>query len=87
MKDNSYNDTNSNITALEDSNIQGEYTSLFYLDRLFFPQEIAPIIGVRKETINFWKKLGCPFVGRKTTIRWVRDFMTTIAGGTSHGIA
>jgi hypothetical protein len=81
MKEKSYNDANSNITEQEDGNTKAEYTSLFYLDRLFFPQEIAPIIGVSKETINFWKKRGCPFVGRKTTVRWVRNFMTTIAGG------
>jgi hypothetical protein len=81
MKEKSYNEANSNITGQEDGNSKSEYTSLFYLDKLFFPQEIAPIIGVRKETINFWKKRGCPFVGRKTTVRWVRNFMTTIAGG------
>jgi len=57
------------------------------IDRLEFPQAIATIIGLRKETINFWKKKGCPFVGRKTTVRWVRQFMASIAGGAGHGIA
>jgi hypothetical protein len=57
------------------------------IDRLEFPQAIATIIGLRKETINFWKKKGCPFVGRKTTVRWVRQFMATMAGGAGHGIA
>ena len=57
------------------------------IDRLEFPQAIAKIIGLRKETINFWKKRGCPFVGRKTTVRWVRQFMATLAGGAGHGIA
>lgn len=57
------------------------------IDRLEFPKAIAKVIGLRKETINFWKKLGCRFVGRKTTVRWVRDFMKTLSGGTDHGIA
>ncbi len=57
------------------------------LDRLEFPQNIADIIGVRKETINFWKRRGCRFIGRKTTVRWVRQFMASISGGADHGIA
>jgi len=56
-------------------------------DRLEFPKDIAPTIGVRKETINFWKKKGCQFVGRKTTINWVRQFMATVAGGNDYGIS
>ena len=54
------------------------------IDRLEFPQAIAHIVGVRKETINFWKKRGCPFHGRKTTIRWVRDFIAREAGVLAH---
>lgn len=50
------------------------------IDRLEFPQHIAHIIGVRKETLYYWKDKGCPFIGRKTTIRWVRDFMAMVAG-------
>lgn len=57
------------------------------IDRLEFPQDIADTIGVRKETINFWKRRGCRFIGRKTTVRWVRQFMATISGGADHGIA
>jgi hypothetical protein len=49
-------------------------------DRLAFPQEIASVIGLRKEQINFMKRLGCPFYGRKTTIRWVRNFIAKEAG-------
>lgn len=56
-------------------------------DKLEFPVHLADIIGLRKETISYWKKLGCKFVGRKTCIRWVREFMNTISGGGNHGIA
>ena len=57
------------------------------IDRLEFPKALSNIIGIRKETISYWKKLGCRFVGRKTTIRWVRQFMAAISGGEEHGIA
>jgi hypothetical protein len=56
-------------------------------DKLEFPVYLADIIGLRKETISYWKKLGCRFVGRKTSVRWVREFMNTISGGDNHGIA
>jgi hypothetical protein len=48
-------------------------------ETLYFPQEIAPKIGVRKETINFWRTKGCKFVGRKTKIRWVHEFEEAFA--------
>jgi hypothetical protein len=48
-------------------------------EKLYFPQEIAPSIGVRKETINFWRTKGCKFVGRKTKIRWVHEFEEAFA--------
>ena len=57
------------------------------VDRLEFPKDIADTIGVRKETINFWKKRGCRFMGRKTTITWVRDFMGKETGGLDYGIS
>ncbi len=56
-------------------------------DKLEFPVYLADIIGLRKETISYWKKLGCKFVGRKTTVRWVRQYMDSISGGNDHGIA
>lgn len=43
-------------------------------DRYEFPCILAPIIGLRKEQIGFLKKLGCPFVGKKTTLRILREF-------------
>ena len=49
-------------------------------DTLHFPKDISCIIGLTKERINFLKKKGCPFFGRKTTIRWVRDFIAREAG-------
>jgi Neuraminidase (sialidase) len=45
------------------------------IDTLYFPQFIAPYIGISKERIGFLKRKGCPFFGRKTTIRWVRAFI------------
>ena len=50
------------------------------IDRLEFPQSIADVIGLQKEQINFLKRKGCPFFGRKTTIRWVRSFLAKQAG-------
>jgi hypothetical protein len=43
-------------------------------DRYEFPYKLAPIIGLRKEQIYFLKKLGCPFMGKKTTLRILREF-------------
>lgn len=46
----------------------------FDLDRYEFPYILAQKIGLRKEQIGFLKKLGCPFLGKKTTLRILRDF-------------
>jgi len=43
-------------------------------DRYEFPYILAPKIGLRKEQIGFLKKLGCPFLGKKTTLRTLREF-------------
>jgi hypothetical protein len=43
-------------------------------DRYEFPCILAPMIGLRKEQIGFLKKLGCPFLGKKTTLRILREF-------------
>ena len=43
-------------------------------NRYEFPYKLAPIIGLRKEQIYFLKKLGCPFMGKKTTLRDLRNF-------------
>ena len=45
-------------------------------DTLYFPSEITKEIGMSKGRINFLRNLGCKFYGRKTTIRWVREFLT-----------
>jgi hypothetical protein len=49
-------------------------------DRLEFPSAIAPIVGLSANEITFLKKRGCPFYGRKTTVRWVRNFISRRAG-------
>lgn len=51
------------------------------IDRLFYPKEIAGEIGICKQRIAFLKHKGCRFVGRKTTIRWVREFLSGVASG------
>ena len=50
------------------------------LDTLQFPQALAPAIGLSKNEIAFLKKKGCPFYGRKTSLRWVREFLARQAG-------
>lgn len=50
------------------------------VDRLFFPNEIAEEIGLCVNEITFLKRKGCPFHGRKTTIRWVRSFLARNTG-------
>ena len=83
MKDNPY----SNMTSTAAGMAASANTPFIDIDRLAFPKEIAPIIGVRKESISFWKKKGCQFVGRKTSIRWVRNYLEKISGGIGYGIA
>lgn len=45
------------------------------IDKLFYPKEIVDEIGICKQRISFLKHKGCRFYGRKTTIRWVRDYI------------
>lgn len=49
-------------------------------DKLEFPCALAEVIGLSKNEIAFLKRKGCPFFGRKTTVRWVRDFIAKEAG-------
>jgi hypothetical protein len=51
------------------------------IDTLYFPCQITEEIGLSKGRINFLRNLGCRFFGRKTTIRWVREFLTSRAMG------
>lgn len=50
-------------------------------DRLEFPSVLAPYIGLQTTQIAFMKRKGCPFYGRKTTLRWVRDFIEEQVSG------
>src|SRR5439155_9202010 len=47
------------------------------LDTLAFPKHLAREIGYCAWSIGMMKKAGCRFCGRKTTIRWVRQFLTS----------
>lgn len=49
-------------------------------ERLYFPPEIATEIGTSGMAIRAMKRRGCPFLGRKTTIKWVREFIAKEAG-------
>ena len=44
-------------------------------DQLAFPKKLAPIIGYCAWSIGAMKKAGCRFIGRKTTCRWIREFI------------
>ena len=50
------------------------------IDKLQFPAEMAPTIGLSKNQIAYLKKLGCPFFGRKSGGRWVREFIPKRGG-------
>jgi hypothetical protein len=45
------------------------------MDQLAFPKELAPFIGYCAWSIGAMKKAGCRFLGRKTTRRWIREFI------------
>jgi len=50
------------------------------LERFYFPAEIVDDLGLPKNYINALKRRGCPFVGKKTSILWVRAFLAKEAG-------
>jgi len=49
-------------------------------DRLEFPCHLADLVGMSPVDLGALKKLGCPFFGKKTTLRWVRQFLAQEAG-------
>lgn len=55
------------------------------LDRMAFPKELAPILGLSIRELAYLKAKGCPFYGRKTTLRWVRAFLAREAGAAARG--
>jgi len=52
-----------------------ERESALGLDTLAFPKQLAAEIGYSAWSIGIMKKTGCRFCGRKSTIRWIREFM------------
>ena len=50
------------------------------IDTLYFPIEILNDIGLSINEMTYIKQKGCPFYGRKTTIRWVRLFLAKSVG-------
>jgi len=49
-------------------------------DKLYFPRELVDSVGLSNKEIAFMKRKGCPFYGRKTTLRWVREFLAKQTG-------
>jgi len=49
-------------------------------DRLEFPRHLSEFVGMSPVDLGGLKKLGCPFFGKKTTLRWVRQFLAQEAG-------
>jgi hypothetical protein len=49
------------------------------IDRLYFPKEIAGNIGLPRNAICAMKAKGCKFFGKKTSIRWVRQYLEEAA--------
>jgi hypothetical protein len=47
---------------------------------LNFPAHIAEQIGLSAHEISWLRKSGCPFHGRKTSVRWVRLYLDKISG-------
>ncbi len=52
---------------------------------LHFPAELVERVGVNVNQIAVWKRNGCKFMGRKTCLKWVREYMDLTA--TEHGLA
>lgn len=51
------------------------------IDKLFFPKELVSEIGMCKHQISFLKYKGCRFYNRKTTIRWIREYLDAYTSG------
>lgn len=50
---------------------------------LQYPAKIAKEVGLSTNEINALKRVGCPFFGRKTCVRWVRAFLDRSTGAES----
>lgn len=47
---------------------------------LEYPGKIAGRIGLGVNEVNNLKRLGCPFYGRKTCVKWVRAWLAKHTG-------
>lgn len=45
---------------------------------LEYPGKIAAVIGLSPNQVNAFKKHGCRFFGRKTSVRWVREYLNKV---------
>jgi hypothetical protein len=44
-------------------------------EKLEFPKHLAPHVGLCKERIGWMKHQGCKYVGKKTKLRWINEFL------------
>lgn len=49
-------------------------------ETLRYPTEMTGEIGLNVNEINSLKKKGCPFYGKKTSVKWVRLFLEKLTG-------
>ena len=45
------------------------------IEKLFFPKELVSEIGMCKQQIAYLRHRGCRFYGRKTSVKWIREFL------------
>lgn len=48
-------------------------------DALQFPCELAKHFNASTNYIANLKRLGCTFMGRRSSVRWVREFMESVS--------
>ena len=50
------------------------------IDRLMFPKHLAPHVGLSTSEITEIKNKGCPFLGKKSSLRWIRAWLDETSG-------
>ena len=44
-------------------------------EKLEFPKHLAPYVGLSRERVSWMKHQGCKYFGRKTKLRWIKEFL------------
>lgn len=50
-------------------------------ETLQYPAKIASRVGLGIHEINAMKTKGCRFYGRKTSVKWVREYLAAVTRG------